>query len=144
VAIFVGERCVAENSSSQIGRVRGSCGFRSLAQWGHVDLLVRLPSADETFQLSVNGNFVVDMPVINDTAYCPVRAWGQAFGFVVSWDNSTNTVSFDGQSIDTPLRMIGGHGCLPIRVLVAAAGLDLSGAPPNFNVVTNGADGEND
>lgn len=33
----------SENSSTGIGRVRGALGFRTLAQWGTPDIIVRLP-----------------------------------------------------------------------------------------------------
>lgn len=40
----VGNR-VAENSSTSRGRVNGAKGFRTLAEFGKVDLIVRLPRA---------------------------------------------------------------------------------------------------
>ncbi len=43
VGIYVGGGRVAENSSTPRGRVQGAKGYRSLAEYGHVDLVVRLP-----------------------------------------------------------------------------------------------------
>lgn len=42
VGIVVDENRVAENSSTHIGRVRGALGYRTLAQFGSCDLVVRL------------------------------------------------------------------------------------------------------
>ena len=43
VGIYVGHGLVAENSSTTIGRVSGARGLRTLARYGRVDILVRLP-----------------------------------------------------------------------------------------------------
>jgi hypothetical protein len=96
----------------------------------------------ETYQLFLDGTFLLDMPVINDTAYCPVRDWANAMGFKLDWDPSNNTVSFDGETIETPAQIIGDHAYLPIRVLVTAAGLP----PPTVqagrvNVTTSASGG---
>jgi hypothetical protein len=34
---------LAENSSTSKGRVRGALGFRTRAQWGDFDIVIRLP-----------------------------------------------------------------------------------------------------
>jgi hypothetical protein len=44
VGTFVGVKGIAENSSTSIGRVREALGYRSVAQFGHYDLVVRLPA----------------------------------------------------------------------------------------------------
>jgi len=43
VGTFVGNKGVAENSSTSIGRVRGALGYRSVARFGEYQLVVRLP-----------------------------------------------------------------------------------------------------
>lgn len=43
VGIRVPGNLVAENSSTRAGRVRGAYGFRTVEQFGKVDLIVRLP-----------------------------------------------------------------------------------------------------
>jgi cell wall-associated NlpC family hydrolase len=43
VGIRVAGNRVAENSSTKIGRVSGAKGFRTLEQFGKIDLIVRLP-----------------------------------------------------------------------------------------------------
>lgn len=42
IGIYVGNSNVAENSSTKIGRVSGAKGFRTLAQFGHYDGVVRV------------------------------------------------------------------------------------------------------
>lgn len=43
VGIMVQSGKIAENSSTKIGRIRGAVGYRTLAQFGPYDLIVRLP-----------------------------------------------------------------------------------------------------
>jgi hypothetical protein len=43
VGIRVAGNRVAENSTTRVGRVQGAKGFRTLDQFGKVDLIVRLP-----------------------------------------------------------------------------------------------------
>lgn len=40
---IVTSKGIAENSSTSIGRVRGAKGYRSVAEFGHFDVVVRLP-----------------------------------------------------------------------------------------------------
>ena len=42
-AVCMDVKRIAENSSTSIGRVRGALGFRTLAQWGAFDIVIRLP-----------------------------------------------------------------------------------------------------
>lgn len=46
VGIFVGDDKVAENSSTSLGRVSGAKGYRTVAQFGKVDWVVRLPEPE--------------------------------------------------------------------------------------------------
>jgi hypothetical protein len=39
----IGADLVAENSSTSIGRINGAKGYRTLNQWGHIDVVVRFP-----------------------------------------------------------------------------------------------------
>jgi hypothetical protein len=43
VGIRVAGNRVAENSTTRVGRVQGAKGFRTLDQFGKIDLIVRLP-----------------------------------------------------------------------------------------------------
>lgn len=42
-ALCMDMKRIAENSSTSIGRVRGALGFRTLAQWGAFNIVIRLP-----------------------------------------------------------------------------------------------------
>lgn len=96
----LGDGLVAENSSTSIGRVSGAKGYRTLDQFGHYDVLGRLPLAarpEQTLRLFLNDRFVAIMPIREGRAYCKVIAWAQALGFEPGWDEEVAMVSLDGR-----------------------------------------------
>lgn len=96
----LGDGLVAENSSTLLGRVSGAKGYRTLDQFGHYDLLGRLPLAPEpeqTLRLFLNDRFVTIMPIQEGRAYCKVISWAQALGFEPGWDEERAMVTLDGK-----------------------------------------------
>lgn len=55
VGILVQSGKVAENSSTSVGRIRGAVGYRTLAQFGPYDLIVRLPIRSKAEQAVAAG-----------------------------------------------------------------------------------------
>jgi hypothetical protein len=91
-------------------------------RWGR--LLGGAP--DATYTLIVGGKPLLDMPVHQGRALCPVRRWGEAMGFAVGWDSDAQAVTFDRKRLSTQVVLIGDTGHAPIRDLAEAAGLTLT------------------
>jgi hypothetical protein len=160
VGIYVGDRGVAENSSTSLGRVKGAKGFRTLGQWGQFDLVGRIPPSDIPstgpdavpppdkkdlkspeplmYNLMLNGQKIADMPVHDGVALCPVRPWASALGFEVDWNEDTHRVMFDGKQIEEPVTLIDERAYLPIRILATAAGLKVLNFDATGHTVTVG------
>jgi hypothetical protein len=127
VGIYVGEEGVAENSSTPIGRVQGAKGFRTLAQYGHFDLVGRIPeetpAEPKVYALFLHDRKIATMPVINGKSMCPVRDWAKALGFAVDWDEEQHKVLIEGEPIDAEVMIINGKGYVHVVKLIEAAGL---------------------
>lgn len=157
IGIFVGPKGVAENSSTSIGRVSGAKGFRTLGQWGQFDVVARIPESgslkptaqdkDEEdaapqeplmYHLMLNGVKIADMPVHEGKALCSARAWANALNFDLDWNEDTRHVMFNGREVDAPVTLIMDRAYLPIRDLVAAAGLKILSNDPKQHIITVG------
>ncbi|MEO7715458.1 MAG: hypothetical protein ABIY70_04610 [Capsulimonas sp.] len=133
VGIYVGgSKGVASNSSTRLGRISGAKGYRTLGQWGAWQLVGRIPgdspavaTSPTMYHLIVGGNKVADMPVLHGQTMCPVRAWANAFGFALDWNEDKHEVLLDGSEVDAPVTLIDDHAFLPIETLVNAAGLSI-------------------
>ena len=127
VGIFTGDKGVAENSSTSIGRVQGAKGYRSLAQFGPFQSIGRLPGLADAghYTLFLNGQQVAVMPVRDGHALCPVRQWADALGFQVDYDAGTGQVLLEGQPVASAT-IDGGTAYAPIAGLAASAGLKLA------------------
>ncbi len=126
VGIYVGDRGVAENSSTSIGRIQGAKGFRSLAQFGAFDFLGRLPALQVTttfYTLKLNDRQICVMPVKDGRALCPVRDWAEALGFDVDWDAETQHVILAGSELSAVITLLEGKSYLPVRELANFSGL---------------------
>ncbi len=128
VGIYVGEKGVASNSSTPLGRLSGAKGYRTLGQWGQWQLVGRIPgespaASDQPliYHLVLNGVKVADMPVHNGQALCPARLWANAMHLNIDWHEETHRVLFNGVEVSENATMIQDHAYLPIRVLVDAA-----------------------
>ena len=130
IGIYTGPRGVAENSSTPIGRVLGAKGFRSLAQWGTPQIVVRLPSTAPMqatgFHLMLNTVHVGEMPVIQGAAQAPVRSLCDRLGLDLSIDESTMHPYIGGHLYSTPITIIGGTGFLAVRALADFLKLSLT------------------
>lgn len=127
VGIYVGEKGVAENSSTSIGRVQGAKGYRTLAQYGHFDLVGRIaeekPADAVTYALFLNDRKIATMPVINGKSMCPARDWARAFGFALDWDEEQHKILIEGELIDAEVMIINDRGYVHVVKLIEAAGL---------------------
>lgn len=126
----LGDGLVAENSSTALGRVSGAKGYRTLDQFGHYDLLGRLPLAEEpeqTSRLFLNDRFVAMMPVRAGRAYCKALSWAQALGLELGWDEEQALVTLDGRlmPISTSLFTREGRAFVWIGDLAHFSGLSI-------------------
>ncbi len=127
----LGDDLVAENSSTAIGRVSGAKGYRTLDQFGHYDLLGRLPTAavpEQTLRLFLNDRAIAIMPIKEGRAYCKALSWAQALGFELGWDDEQALVTLDGQLMPsaTSLFTREGRAFVWIGDLVRFSGLQSS------------------
>lgn len=114
-----------DGSANGIGvfrRTRTTSNNYRFVRWND---LVDEPS-NETYALFINDTKLLDMPVINGRSLCPVRPWAEFMGFSVEWNNSAQTLLFDGQEVNTQVVIIDDRAYAPIRDLVASAGLTLT------------------
>ena len=127
VGIFTGDKGVAENSSTSIGRVQGAKGYRLLAQFGPFQEVGRLPALADAghYTLFLNDQQIAVMPVRDGHALCPVRQWADALGFQVDYDADTGQVLLEGQPV-TGATIENGTAYAPIAGLSASAGLKLA------------------
>lgn len=58
--------------------------------------------------------------------YAPARAWGEALGFVVTWNSETQSVAFNEREVPSQVAIINGSAYVPVRVLAEFSGLDLT------------------
>lgn len=127
----LGDDLVAENSSTSIGRVSGAKGYRTLEQFGHYDLLGRLPLAtvpEQTLRLFLNDRAIAIMPIKEGRAYCKALSWAQALGFELGWDDEQALVTLDGKLMPgtTSLFTREGRAFVWIGDLVRFSGLQSS------------------
>jgi len=102
---------IAENSSTSKGRVRGALGFRTLAEFGSYDVVIRLPDPDAVPKMTkpsvvvsrFDGDGWVDKRIesvlVEDANYLPVQDLLTAAGvrYVVSeWGDGTPNVRIVG------------------------------------------------
>ena len=129
----VGTDMVASNSVTQIGRINGARGFRTLAQWGKLDVLVRIEPPQRLWTVTVNGVAIATDATqdASGSVLVQVRSWAQFFGFVVTV-NADNSIKLNGKSVVNPSlapaypALIGGHDYLPVRILADNAGLQVA------------------
>lgn len=131
-------RGVAENSSTRIGRLHGALGYRSLPDYGPYDVCIRLPEESrgelQTLALRVDGKPIAEMPVIDDTAYVPVRMWAEALGLELSYDEEERRIYLDGKAVPIGVTIREGRAYLPIRPLTQWHGLILTLLPGEVRV----------
>ena len=122
----VGKNLVAENSSTPIRRIKGAKGYRTLQEFGPVQLAVRLPEPFPSVRiLDENGDNMTMGLFRRGVVLVAARAWGEVMQFRVDFDPETKTIRFDDERVDEPLIFLGGHGYLPIRTLATAAGMEV-------------------
>jgi hypothetical protein len=90
---------------------------------------------DEKYTLFVNDKMVCEMPVRNGKSLCPIRKWGEFFGFKVDWNAELQVPLFDGKEVHTETVLLVGTSYAPIRDLVESAGLKLKVDVPNHKVI---------
>jgi len=135
VGIFVGnvqghgQDLVAENASATQGRVSGAKGYRTWAQYGRVDIIVRIPGEDVTtstdYTLVLHGRAVARMPLHDGHAYVQAVEFAERLGLEVGWLDEEKLVTFDDKPIELSpwIRLSDGRAYLPIRALAEAVGL---------------------
>jgi hypothetical protein len=89
---------------------------------------------DIQYELLINDQSFLRMPVRNGRALCPVRRWGERMGFEVGWNNEEQIPLFDGAEVATETALIDGVAYAPIRDLVESAGLKIRVDVPNLKV----------
>jgi len=58
----------------------------------------------------------------NNTVLVSARAWGEARGQVVEWDDANGAVTFDGEEVPLQPRLFDGSAYFPLRALTDLAG----------------------
>ncbi len=86
------------------------------------------------FALYLEAKKLAEIPVIRGRAFCPVRLWGNAMGYRVRWDNETQTVQYDRETLDSPVTVIDGVGHAPVRRLAAFSNRRLEVDPERHTV----------
>ena len=125
LGIFVGDKGIAENSSTSVGRVQGAKGYRSLSEFGPFQEVGRLPAPANTnhYTFFLDGRQVAGMPVRDGHALCP--EWADALGFQVDYDSGTGQVLLEGQPA-AGATIENGTAYAPVAGLAASAGLKLA------------------
>lgn len=119
-----GSEMVCENSSTHIGRVNGAKGFRTVEQWGNIDVIVRLPDPAQVVTIILPSGAKLPGILKGGRDLIAVRTWAQALGFTCNYFPN-GTINFDGAAFTGSLTDIGGHSYAAIRDLATAAGLSL-------------------
>jgi len=120
VGICLGDGRVAENSSTKVGRVQGAKGYRSLKQYGAVDVLVRLGVGEE-WQVSFPDGRELAGLEIGERVHVSARSWSRALG--LSFEQAQRRVRIGGRVIAHDTWQRNGEPWLPVRALASAAGL---------------------
>ncbi len=75
-----------------------------------------------------------DVPVIAGRSMCPVRLWGNEFGYSVRWDADLQTVFYDSHPLDSPVTLIDGIGHAPVCALAAFSHRQVSVDPAKKSI----------
>lgn len=88
-------------------------------------LYKKVPEPAQSYALYLGDNTTPTlwMPVIDGSSMVPVRAFGTALGFDVSWNPKTKRVIYNGQEKMVAITNIAGVGHAPIRQIAWATGL---------------------
>ena len=84
VGIYVGHGLVAENSTTSKGRILGAKGFRTLSQYGTVNVVVRLPAPEKAVGLVViPGAAEIPYYMKDGSAVVKLRPIAEALGATI-------------------------------------------------------------
>ncbi len=120
VGIYVGDDRVAENSSTKIGRVQGAKGFRTLRQFGAVDVLVRLDQAEAWTVVFPDGQVLPGVES-GGAVFVAARAWATALGLPIEY--AERRIRLGGRAVRCDIWWRGDQAWLPVRRLAEAANL---------------------
>jgi hypothetical protein len=127
VGIMTESGDVAENSVVHSGP-NGAKGFRSLAEFGDPDVIVRLPDwrviSDGGLDLRATYDSRADQVLV--AAAELARALGEP---APGWDGTQVTVN--GVAVGRPAMLVNGHAWVPVRSLSAPYGLVVIGVSTN-------------
>jgi hypothetical protein len=118
VGIYVGNSLVAENSSTKRGRIRGALGFRTLKEFGKIDIIGRLENCKLDFfdlYFETLDNKIEEMPVILNCAWCPCRKIAEILKLQIELVD--NRVKIGEVLIDYKVKIIDNLSYLPVRIL---------------------------
>jgi hypothetical protein len=75
--------------------------------------------APSTWALHLNGVLLDRVPVLNGRSFAPLRAFGEALGYTVSWDHEAQLVRYNEEPLTLENTVINGRAYAPLRELVA-------------------------
>lgn len=79
-----------------------------------------------TFELWLSDKKIIEMPVKDGRALCPLNVWAKALGFSLTWNQEEQVALLDGHEVPTETVLLDKVSYAPVRDLVEAAGLRLS------------------
>lgn len=131
VSAVIGDRFEAiEGNTNAGGSSEGDGVYRrsrpinsdyAFVRW--IRLLPQPVTEPQTYRLVINGQPVADMPVVGGRSLCPLRAWAEYWGMVISWDEDAQVVLLDGRPVPAQVSLIEGRSYAPISELIQGTGL---------------------
>jgi len=111
---------VTENSAFANHRVHGAKGYRTLSEFGDIDVIVRLPSLDAKVEHG-GMNIARAGRLTAATFWAQASDFASAFAVPVSWDTTRNILILNHKEIHTA-KLVANKAFAPVNALAFAVG----------------------
>ena len=104
-------------------RVRPINSRIRFVRWGALYPKEPETTKKQNAKLILNHKEISELVWAGDTLLAPIRDWGKAFGFVVSWNEEQQLPEFNKALVEVDVTIINGRGYAPVRELAQYSGL---------------------